>query len=107
MLRCGQLIGLKPEQYESYKKYHAAIWPEIAEKISEVNIRNYSIYHRDGLLFSYFEYVGDDFDKDMAKMAEDPKTLEWWDIMKPLQSPLDGRKPGEWWSDMEEVFHQD
>ena len=53
------------------------------------------------------EYVGDDFDADMAKMAEHPKTQEWWATVKPLQSPLNSRKNGEWWAAMEEVFHQD
>ena len=32
---------------------------------------------------------------------------EWWDIMEPMQVPLEGRKPGAWWADMEEVFHID
>ena len=40
--------------------------------IQECNIRNYSIYYRDGYLFSYYEYVGDDYEADMAKMAARP-----------------------------------
>ena len=60
-----------------------------------------------GYLFAYFEYVGDDFDADMAKMASDPKTQEWWDIMMPMQEPLETRADGEWWANMEEVFHTD
>jgi len=44
---------------------------------------------------------------DMAKMAADPKTLEWWDIMKPMQRPIETRNEGEWWADMEEVYHLD
>ena len=107
MKRFGQLIGLKKENLDVYKKYHAEIWPEIASMIKACNIQNYSIYHFKGLLFAYMEYVGNDFEGDMAKMAADPKTLEWWDIMKPLQEPVDGRKDGEWWADMEEVFHLD
>lgn len=107
MKRFGQLIGLKPEHYERYRKYHAEVWPEVAQMITACGIRNYSIFHRNGHLFAYLEYVGDDFDADMAKMAADPKTQEWWAIMKPMQDPLPDRKPAEWWSDMEEVFHQE
>lgn len=107
MKRFGQVIRLQPGVLESYKQYHAAIWPEVAAKIAECSIRNYSIYHKDGYLFAYFEYHGQDFAGDMAKMAEDPKTLEWWAIMKPMQAPLENRLPGEWWADMEECFHQD
>ena len=86
---------------------NAAVWPEVAKTISECNITNYSIYHHDGLLFAYFEYVGDDFEGDMAKMAADPMTQKWWAVQKPLQQPYEKRKEDEWWADMEEVFHQD
>jgi len=101
------MIRVKPEMSEEYKAYHANVWPEILEMISECNIRNYSIFHKDGFLFAYFEYVGDDFDADMAKMASDPKTQEWWDIMMPMQEPLETREEEEWWANMEEVFHTD
>jgi L-rhamnose mutarotase len=107
MKRFGQIIGVKPEHFESYKKYHAAVWPEVLKKIKDCNIQNYSIFHKDGLLFAYMEYTGNDFEADMAKMADDPKTQEWWGIMKPIQQPLDTRVEGEWWSNMEEVFHLD
>ena len=107
MKRFGQVIGVKPETFDEYVKYHADVWPEILSMIKECNIHNYSIYHKDGLLFAYFEYIGDDFDADMAKMAADPKTQEWWDIMMPMQAPLDTRAEGEWWATMDEVFHTD
>jgi L-rhamnose mutarotase len=58
-------------------------------------------------LFSYFEYVGRDFSADMAKMAADPVTQQWWELCIPCQKPLADRKDGEWWASMEEVFHQD
>ena len=107
MKRYGQVICVKPDQLDAYKKYHADAWPGVLDMIRECNIRNYSIYHKDGYLFAYFEYVGDDFDVDMAKMAADPTTQEWWDVVKPLQDPLLTRAEGEWWADMEEVFHTD
>lgn len=107
MKRYGSLIGLKPEAVEAYKTYHAAVWPEVLDMIRQCNIRNYSIYFKDNLLFGYFEYHGSDFAADMAKMAADPKTQEWWSIMMPMQQPLATRAPGEWWADMEEVFHMD
>ncbi len=107
MKRVGLVLRLKPEREEEYKKYHAAVWPEILDKLRECNIRNYSIYLRDGYLFSYFEYHGDDMKADWAKMASDKKTREWWAIMEPMQEPLPTRKEGEWWAEMEEVFHMD
>lgn len=107
MKRYGMVLKLRPEATEKYKEYHAAVWPEVLDMIRQCNIRNYSIYFKDGYLFSYFEYTGADFDADMARMAADPKTQEWWAIMKPMQQPLETRQPGEWWAGMEEVFHTD
>ena len=71
----------------------------------DANIRNYSIFSFGEQLFAYFEYVGDDFAADMARMAADPETQRWWDVMMPMQQPLDGRAEGEWWASMTEVFH--
>jgi len=107
MKRYGQVIKIKPEKLKEYKAYHKNVWPEVLETTRKCNIRNYSIFHKDGYLFAYFEYVGDDFEADMEKMAADPKTQEWWNIIKPMQEPLETRAEGEWWANMEEVFHVD
>jgi L-rhamnose mutarotase len=111
MRRVGQVIRLKPEQYEAYKRLHSAVWPEVLATIDKANIRNYSIFHWNGLLFSYFEYVGDDFDADMANIATDPKTREWWQLTDPMQTPVEGNSSGsiegDWWTPIEEVFHTD
>ena len=107
MKRYAQLIGIKADRLEEYKKFHAVVWPEILDMIRQCNIRNYSIFYKDGLLFAYFEYTGNDFDADLAKMAADPNTQKWWDIMMPMQSPIETRAEGEWWATLEEVFHTD
>lgn len=107
MRRYGMVVGLDPARLDEYRGLHASVWPEVLETIRRCNIRNYSIYYKDGYLFSYFEYVGDDFAADMARMAADAKTQEWWAIVKPMQRPLPSRRPGEWWAEMEEVFHMD
>ncbi|MBT5875577.1 MAG: L-rhamnose mutarotase [Candidatus Latescibacteria bacterium] len=105
--RYGMVLKVKPEKIDEYKEYHAEIWPGVADMIAACNIRNYSIYLKDDHLFSYFEYVGSDFKVDMDRMAQDPTTQKWWDVMMPMQEPLTSRKEGEWWADMEEVFHQE
>jgi L-rhamnose mutarotase len=107
MERHGQVIKVKPDKVEEYKKYHENVWPDVLETIKECNIENYSIFYKDGYLFAYFEYTGDDFEKDMEKMADDPITQDWWDEVKPLQDPIEAREEGEWWAEMEEVFHVD
>ena len=107
MRRMGMVIGLKPEMVAEYKRLHAEAWPDILEMISKCNIANYSIFLKEpeNLLFGYWEYMGDDFDADAAKMAADPRTQEWWDLCKPMQEPLETRADGEWWAMLEEVFH--
>ena len=107
MQRYGMVLKVLPGKLEEYRRLHAAVWPDVLKMIAECNIRNYSIYHKDGYLFSYFEYVGDDFDADMARMAADPTTQDWWDVCKPCQEPLPTRAEGEWWANMDEVFHTD
>lgn len=112
MKRYGSVIEVREDKLEEYKKLHAAVWPGVLAMIARCNIRNYSIYLRklpDGkyYLFSYFEYTGEDFAADGAKMAADPETQRWWDVCEPCQIPLPDRAEGEWWADMEEVFHQD
>jgi L-rhamnose mutarotase len=107
MKRYGSVIRVKPEALSEYKRYHAAVWPDVLDMIKKCNIRNYSIYLKDDFLFGYFEYHGSDYKADMAKMAADKRTQEWWAVMMPMQQPLDTRKEGEWWAEMEEVFHTD
>ena len=109
MQRMGMVLGLKAEKVADYKKLHADVWPGILDMISSYNITNYSIFLKqpENLLFSYWEYTGEDFAADAAKMAADPLTQKWWDVCMPCQVPLDTRKEGEWWSMMEEVFHRD
>ncbi|MCF7837080.1 MAG: L-rhamnose mutarotase [Candidatus Marinimicrobia bacterium] len=110
MKRYGMVIGVKEDKLDYYRKLHAAVWPDVLKMIAACHIRNYSIYLRqlpDGqfYLFSYFEYTGDDFEGDMARMAADPVTQQWWAECQPCQQPLANRAAGEWWSTMEEVFH--
>ncbi|MCR8644028.1 L-rhamnose mutarotase [Paenibacillus sp. N1-5-1-14] len=107
MKRYGSVIGVQPEKLEEYKALHAAVWPEVLQMITACNIRNYSIYYKDGYLFSYYEYIGEDYAADMAKMAADPTTQKWWEVCEPCQQPLETRGEGEWWAAMEEVFHTD
>ena len=110
--RYGSVIGVKEEMLAKYKDLHANPWLAVNEQIRKSNICNYSIYltqFPDGkyYLFSYFEYTGDDFDADMAKMAEDPTTQKWWKETDPCQIPLANRPEGEFWKSMQEVYHLD
>lgn len=107
MKRYGSVIGVNPQKIEEYKKLHANVWPGVLETIKGCHIQNYSIYLKDNMLFSYYEYTGDNYEQDMEKMSADPLTQEWWKFCEPCQRPLESRQEGEWWANMEEVFHVD
>ncbi len=106
MKRYGFVIGVRPERLEEYRRVHADVWPDVLDQIRRSNIRNYSIFLREpeNLLFGYYEYHGEDHDADMAAMAKDPRTREWWELCSPMQQPLETRAEGEWWAGMESVF---
>jgi L-rhamnose mutarotase len=108
-LRIGRVIGLHAAHVETYRRLHADCWPAIRDRLRRAGLGNYSIFLREpeNLLFSYFEYHGDDLDGDLRRMAEDPVTQEWWSLCAPCQRPLETRAPGEHWAPMDIVFHND
>ncbi|MEN6454682.1 MAG: L-rhamnose mutarotase [Prolixibacteraceae bacterium] len=103
MERYGKVIKIKAGKLSDYKKLHANPWPEVKNAIRECNLQNFSIYYRDGYLFSYYQYVGDDYDADMKKLEE--LTREWLNETDQCQEPVESVKTNEWWAPMEEVFH--
>jgi L-rhamnose mutarotase len=105
MKRYGTMIGIRSEHLEAYKKYHAAVWPEVLATMERCGIRNYTIYHHGEMLFGSYEYYGTDYNADMAKIAADAVTQRWWEIMIPMQRQLEGTPEGQWWMPMEEIFH--
>jgi L-rhamnose mutarotase len=109
--RHASIIGMLEKDILAYTQMHAAVWPGVLAAIDRANIRNYSIYlgqiePGEYLLFSYFEYIGDDFKGDMGRVA-DEVTKTWWSYTDPLQVRLPGTPQGEQWKQMEEVFHTD
>ncbi|WP_226781350.1 L-rhamnose mutarotase [Oceaniglobus trochenteri] len=106
MKRMGMAIGIRPEKIAEYKRLHADAWPGVLRQIRESNIRNYVIYllEPENMLFAHLEYHGDDFDADMARMAEDPETREWWTHTDPCQTPLARAGQLGNWVQLEEVF---
>ena len=101
--RFGQRIRVRPEAIDEYERLHADPWPGVLDQIRRSNIRNYTIW-RDGTeLFAAFDYVGQDFEADMATMAADPATQRWWKLTDAMQDPFPDREPGTWWRTLREV----
>ncbi len=107
--RVGMVIKIKPEFIEEYKAVHSDSNAGVRDLLIKANMRNFSIFlHQldDGnwYEFGYYEYTGDDFEADMAKLAKHPRNIEWLKICDPMQVPLDGY---EGWAEMEQVYFND
>lgn len=105
--RVASVIKLRPEHEQAYRELHAEVWPSVLDRIARSNVHNYSIFLHDGLLISYFEHRGDDYEADMAAMAADPETQRWWALCMPMQERLPETPDGEWWCPVQELFHTD
>lgn len=103
--RIAAVVRLLPEHEVEYRRLHANVWPGVLATLRRVGVRNYSIFLRDGLLFSYLEYAGDDWAVAQSEIAADPETQRWWQLTDPMQEPLKTAAEGEWWAPAEEVFH--
>lgn len=105
--RYGSMIRLPQASQARYLELHAAVWPAVEATLTRANIRNYTIFLRDELLFSYYEYVGTDHAADQALIAADPATQEWWTHTDPLQERLPGTPDGQQWAPLTQVWHLD
>lgn len=105
--RLASLIRLRPEKEAEYRALHEAAWPQVLAALKAAHVQNYSIFLRDGVLFSYLEYAGEDYVADMARAAADEATRRWLALTDPCQQPVDSAADGEWWAPAEELFHLD
>ena len=107
--RVGMVIKIKPECIEEYKAVHADSNYGVRDLLIEANMRNFSIFlHQldDGnwYEFGYYEYTGDDFEADMAKLNKHPRNIEWLKVCDPMQIPLEGFDS---WAEMEQIYYND
>ena len=101
----GMVIELNPEKMVEYKKLHADSNPGVRDLLTKYHMHNFNIFlHKiEGKWyeFGYYEYTGDDFEGDMARLDEEPRNKEWLMICDPMQIPLKGKNG---WSQMERVY---
>ena len=103
-MRYGQRSILKKEKCKEYVDLHQDVWPEITEIMARSNIKNYTIFIDGNELFTYFEYTGDDYIKDVDLMNSDPVMKEWYKLSKPCFSKYPDNS---FYKKMNEVFHYD
>ena len=98
-------MQLKAGCEEEYERRHAAIWPELVQRIKEQGVRNYSIYwDRDtNALFAYQECEGEGNSQETEQV--DPVTQRWWDMMADIMETHPDHSPVS--IPLQEVFHLD
>jgi len=103
--RVGMVVGIDPDKIEEYKRLHADGNAGVRDLLSKYNMHNFSIFltEIDGKWyeFGYYEYTGDNFDADMAKLDQEPRNTKWLDICDPMQIPLEGETG---WREMERAY---
>jgi len=107
MQRYASVIKIPQSQREQFEHHHANVWPEVLKVLHDCNIRNFSMYRYGELLFEYLEYVGNDFEGDMAIASKNPKNIEWRNLIAPLLERVEEATPSEHWHIIPEVFHVD
>ena len=108
MKRYGTVIKVKPEKLQEYRCLHADSAPGVRDLLNKYHIHNFSIFlieiQGEHYEFGYYEYTGDDYEGDMAKLAAEPRNKEWLAVCDPMQIPLDGYES---WANMQEIYHND
>ena len=102
MKRYGMVLGVRPEKLEEYKRLHAAVWPEIIRLLEQANVRNYSIFQKDELLFSYFSTGSD-----RRRLLQDERRADRQAMVRrllALPGPACHAQARRWWAAMDEVF---
>ncbi|KAJ9103767.1 hypothetical protein QFC21_002229 [Naganishia friedmannii] len=133
-IRVCQVIQLKPEALEEYKKCHQAVFPGVLRALRRSGVVDYSIHHFElplipsatstitsteqgptttHLLVAHMRYIKSeslaDFKTDMARIGDDEETQRWWQLTDNMQSSFIPGAVGSasgpgWWSTGEEVF---
>jgi L-rhamnose mutarotase len=104
--RIGMVIKLDSTKLKQYLSLHADSNPGVRDLLIKYNMRNFSIFvtqldDDNYYEFGYYEYIGKNYDADMAALAAEPRNAEWLKICDPLQIPLEGETS---WKKMKQVF---
>ena len=95
---------LKPEKVEDYARLHSDPWPELLEVLEDCHIHHYSISIKGTQLFTYYEYTGEDYAADEARMNSHPVIKRWHTFSKPC---FLHHEEGVYYEELTEVFYKE
>jgi len=103
--RVGMVVRLKTEKLQEYERLHADSNSGVRDLLNKYHMHNFSIFLQQiggkWYEFGYYEYTGKDFDADMARLAKEPRNIEWLKVCDPMQQPLPGSKG---WTTMKRAY---
>ena len=103
MKRIANVTKLKEGAADDYRALHEGIWQEIVDAGHQYGLRNFTMFRHGDYLFSYYEYIGDDFEEDMKKKSKCKNQAEWQAECSKYKCEIDG-KPS---IPLEEFWHND
>ena len=102
--RHAVVTRLRPEKELWYRTLHQTNWPGVADQMNRSNVCHWTTFltgiGNELYMISYFDYVGEYIEADMAAMKDDPVTRRWWTHTEPCLDPLPemaGKSP---WAEM-------
>jgi L-rhamnose mutarotase len=109
MARHVFLVNLRddPAAIASYREQHQRVWPEVIDSLRRAGVHALDI-HLLGRTAVMIVEVNDGVDVRrafVAHRASSARVAQWEQLMQSLQEPSPEATPGEWWAQMEPVFH--
>jgi L-rhamnose mutarotase len=95
--RVGMVIGIKEDSIDHHRALHDG--PGIRELLQSYKNFNYNIFlqempHGKFCEFAYYEYHGDDYESDMARLAKEPRNIVWLTQTDATRTPFEGGESG-------------
>ena len=103
MKRIANITKLKKGAAVDYKALHDNIWEEIVAAGHQYGLRNFTMFRHGNYIFSYYEYIGDDFEADMREKAKCKNQAEWQAACGEYKADIEGQSV----ISLEEFWHND
>ena len=102
------VTGLRKEKEAEYRTLHHHVWQEVIAAMGQRGLARFDIFltelDDELYLFHRLEYVGENYDADMALLGENSTNQRWWTYTDSCQKPLpEAESNGDIWLEMNAV----
>jgi len=94
-----------PNLINQYEVHHINVWPEVLQGFKEAGIHSAEIFRWSNRLFMILETEpGFSFEEKDKLDRENPKIMEWENLMSKYQQSLPGVSDNSKWQQMKKIF---